>query len=69
MFIQYNFCDVDIPRVVNFPYPVSLHELLCYLIPGLPYPVKYFMHKSAYLFEINNSWRHTLSGKMISCKN
>ena len=59
---SYSVCDFDIPYhvifpfPVIFPYPVNVQEILCNLIPGLPYPVlftylvKASICKSTYIF-------------------
>ena len=38
MLVRYTVYDVDIPFPSLFTYPANVWELLCYLIPGLPYP-------------------------------
>ena len=61
MVIQYTVCDVELPNAVNFLYPVFIQGIIHNLIPNIPYngkfpyPVKYSIYKSTYLFKRNNN--------------
>ena len=67
MFMRYTVGGVELPYIVNFPYPVNVQEFLVDLILGLLYPIKFpspvkFLHpikasvrNHAHLFESNNN--------------